>query len=56
MSTILQSTEISNIQSGLWLHFHSQTEKNLFKQREKTIKSFGFCMKHILEDRYFTNK
>ena len=25
-------------------------QQNLFEHREKTIKSFGLCMKHILED------
>ena len=25
-------------------------QQNPFEQREKTIKTFGFCMKHILED------
>ena len=30
-------------------------QQNLFEQREKTIKTFGLCMKHIMEDRDFAN-
>ena len=31
-------------------------QQNLFEEREKTIKSFGLHMKHILEDRHFITK